>query len=38
MGSENHSFTPSSSIILLIEKKEIKLEMLFNLSVLVESS
>ena len=38
MGSGNYSFTSRSSVILLIEQKEIKLEMLFKLSVLVESS
>ena len=38
MGSRNYSFASRSPVILLIEQKEIKLEMLFNLSVLVESS
>ena len=35
--TNNHSLASRSSVILLIEQKEIKLEVLFNLSVLVES-
>jgi hypothetical protein len=36
--ANNHSIASRSIVILFIEQKEIKLKMLFTLSVLVESS